>query len=82
MEEYCLFLWDLNLGLGLSLFLQKIAKEVRRLERGEAGKFSRTRCMDLISLESQWEQLLLASKMKELISDTMTTGSLRVMAPT
>lgn len=59
------------------LFLPRIAKEARRLDWVEARRFCRARCMDLISLESQWEHRLLARKMTELgMKSVWTSGHL------
>ena len=58
----------------LCLFLQRNAKEARRLEWSEARRFCRSRCMDLISLETPWEHRLLARKMKELGAGSVWTS--------
>ena len=52
-------------------------QETRRLGWSEARRFCRTRCMDLISLETPGEHRLLARKMKELgVKSVWTSGHL------
>ena len=60
-----------------SLEVKLDIKEPRKLDWSEARKFCRERCMDLISLETEYEHRLLKRKMKQLgMRSVWTSGHL------